>query len=76
MSSQIAGTKLGQDLETGIITFFTGEILTLQRLNNQKARVDIDGTGKYEVIFIQDGVSRVVQINGGGGSTITVRQSG
>lgn len=76
ISSQIAGTKLGQDLETGIISFFDGEILTLQRINNQQARIDIDGSGRYEVIFIQDGVSKVVQINGGGGSVITIRQSG
>ena len=40
---------------------------------------DTDNNNEFDnpkVIFIQDGVSRVVQINGGGGSTITVRQSG
>ena len=55
-------------------TFFTAEKLTLLRSVNNTARVDIDGSGSYTVIFIQDGVSRVVTINGGSNSTIKITQ--
>ena len=70
----IRGTKFGQDLDTQITTFFTAEKLTLLRSVNNTARVDIDGSGSYTVIFIQDGVSRVVTINGGSNSTIKITQ--
>ena len=70
----IRGTKFGQDLDTQITTFYTGEQLTLLRSVNNTARVDIDGSASYTVIFIQDGVSRVVTINGGSNSTIKITQ--
>jgi hypothetical protein len=38
-------------------------------------RVDVDGSNAYTIIFIQNGISRVVKINGGGDSTITIKQS-
>jgi len=71
----ITGTKLGQDLDTQITTYMTGEKLTIIRSVNNTARVDIDSDAGYTVIFIQDGVSRVVAINGGEGSTIKITQS-
>ena len=74
----LRGTNFGQDLETGIITFMTGEILTVQReAANAQARIDIDGSGSYTVILIQDGKSQTIFVNGGsGGSVITIKQSG
>ena len=39
------------------------------------ARVDIDSAGSYTVIFIQDGTSNIVKINGGSSSTIKITQS-
>ena len=39
------------------------------------ARIDIDGGGSYTVIFIQDGKSNVVRVNGGSDSTIKITQS-
>ena len=39
------------------------------------ARIDLDVSGSYTVIFIQDGVSRVVTVNGGGNSVIKITQS-
>jgi len=71
----IVGTRLGQDLETQITTYMTGEKLTIIRSVNNTARVDVDSDTGYTVIFIQDGVSRVVSINGGEGSTIKITQS-
>jgi hypothetical protein len=73
-STRIRGTKLGQDLDTQITTFYTGDKLTLLRSVNNTARVDIDSDASYTVIFIQDGVSNVVTINGGEGSTIRITQ--
>ena len=42
---------------------------------NESARVDIDSSSSYTVIFIQEGVSRVIKINGGSGSVIKITQS-
>ena len=49
--------------------------MSIIRQVSESARVDVDTTGSYTVIFIQDGVSRTVKINGGGSTTITIRQS-
>ena len=74
-STNIVGTQLGQDLKTQITSFITGEVLTLMRSVSDTARVDIDSAGSYTVIFIQDGASNVIKINGGTGSTIKITQS-
>ena len=71
----IVGTKLGQDLDTQITSFVTGQTLTLMRNVSANARIDLDVSGSYTVIFIQDGVSRVVTVNGGSNSVIKITQS-
>jgi len=75
ISTNIKGTRLGQDLDTQITSFYTGEVLTLLRGVQSTARVDINGAASYTVIFIQDGISNVVTINGGEGSVIRITQS-
>ena len=72
---RLVGTEFGQDKDTQIVTFITGEILTLQRSVGSFARVDMDKSSGYTVILIQDGVSKTITINGGGTSTITITQS-
>ena len=42
---------------------------------NQNAQVLVDGDDSYTVIFIQDGVTKTVQINGTSSSVITIKQS-
>jgi hypothetical protein len=74
-STSIVGTSLGQDLNTQITSYITGEVLTLMRNVNDTARIDIDSSVSYTVIFIQDGASKVVKINGGTGSIIKITQS-
>jgi len=74
ISTNIKGTQLGQDLDTQITTFYTGEKLTLIRSVQNTARVDINGGASYTVIFIQNGISKIVTINGGEGSTIKITQ--
>ena len=71
----LVGTSLGQDLNTQITSYITGEVLTLMRSVNDTARVDIDSSASYTVIFIQDGASKVVKVNGGTGSIIKITQS-
>jgi len=74
-SIKIAGTTIGQDTETQITTIVTGQVVSLRRNVSGSARVDIDGGGSYTVIFIQDGKSNVVRVNGGSDSTIKITQS-
>ena len=74
-STNIVGTELGQDLKTQITSFITGEVLTLMRSVSDSARIDIDSAGSYTVIFIQDGASNIIKINGGSSSTIKITQS-
>ena len=75
-STQISGTSLGRDPETQITTIIAGEVISLRRQVNESVRVDLDSGNSYTVIFIQDGVSNVIKINGGGESVITITQSG
>ena len=72
---QVSGTNIGQDPETQITTLIQGSQVKLMRLVNQNAQVVVNGDNSYTVIFIQDGVSKTVQINGASTSTITIRQS-
>lgn len=74
-STVISGTSLGQDLDTQIISFIDGEVINMQRKVNQDANLKLNVAGSYTVIFIQDGVSKTVKINGGSDSIITIKQS-
>ena len=71
----ITGTLIGQDANTQITTLITGQTISLRRKVSETARVDLNVEGSYTVIFIQDGVSNTVKINGGGDSVITIKQS-
>ena len=71
----VTGTSLGQDLDTQITTIIEGQSLSFRRVVSDSARIDIDGGGSYTVIFIQDGKSNVVTVNGGSDSTIKITQS-
>jgi len=74
IGSSIQGTSIGQDLETQITTILQGEVISFRREVQQKARIDIDGSNGYTIIFIQDGVTNRIKVNGGGTSTITIKQ--
>ena len=74
-SVALSGTKIGQDTETQITTLVAGNVISLRRKVNDSVRLDLDSSGSYTVIIIQDGVSNVLKINGGGDSNITITQS-
>ena len=74
-SIQISGTLLGKDPDTQITTIITGQVISLRREVNESVRLDLDGGNAYTVIFIQDGISNVIKVNGGSDSTITITQS-
>jgi len=75
-STQITGTLLGKDPDTQITTLITGNVVSLRRSVNENVRLDLNGSDAYTVIFIQDGVSNVIKVNGGSDSTITITQGG
>ena len=75
-STQISGTLLGKDPDTQITTLITGNVVSLRRDVNEYVRIDVNGSESYTVIFIQDGVSNVIKVNGGSDSTITITQGG
>ena len=70
----IVGTELGQDRDTQITTLVTGQFISFRRNVNQNLRLDIDGSDAYTLIFEQDGVNKVVKVNGGSNSTILLSQ--
>ena len=71
----ISGTLIGQDSDTQITTIVTGQTVSLRRKVSESVQVDLNASGGYTVILIQDGVSNIIKVNGGGDSTITIRQS-
>lgn len=71
----VKGTNVGQDTATQITTIITGNIISLRRSVNQSIQLDLDSSLAYTVIFIQDGVSNQIIINGGGTSRIRILQS-
>mgnify|MGYP003673452511 CR=1 FL=1 len=75
ISNQVSGTLLGKDPDTQITTIITGQMISLRRQVNESVQVDLNGSNSYTVIFIQDGISNVVKVNGGGDSYITITQS-
>jgi hypothetical protein len=72
---KISGTNIGKDTDTQITTIITGQQISLRRQVSDSMQLDLDGSGSYTLIIVQDGVSNVVKINGGGDSTITIKQS-
>ena len=73
-STQLSGTLLGKDPDTQITALITGNVISLRRSVNESVRLDLDGSESYTVIFIQNGISKIVTINGGEGSTIKITQ--
>ena len=73
-STTVQGTKIGQDLETQIITILQGEQISIQRKVTQNAQLTIDASQGYTIILIQDGKYQQIVVNGGGNSTITITQ--
>tara|TARA_R100000935_G_scaffold20570_1_gene38785 strand:+ start:66 stop:1190 length:1125 start_codon:yes stop_codon:yes gene_type:complete len=71
----IAGTNLGFDSSTQIATIVTGQTISLIRKVSESTRLDLNASGGYTVILIQDGVSNTIKINGGD-SVIRITQGG
>ena len=71
---RIAGTEIGQDKKTQITTIVSGQNISLTRTVSQSAKLNLDGSGSYTIILIQDGVSNTVKINGGSSTTIKIKQ--
>ena len=72
---QLVGTNFGQDTETQITTIMQGSQIKFMRLVNQRAQVLVNSDQAYNIIITQDGVSKVLQINGTANSTININQS-
>ena len=71
----ISGTLIGQDTDTQITTIVTGQVISLRRKVSESVQVDLNSGNGYTVILIQDGVSNIIKINGGGDSVIKITQS-
>jgi hypothetical protein len=71
---KISGTDIGQDKDTQITTIISGQQISLIRSVGNSFRIDLDGSGAYTLILLQDGVENVVKINGGSSNTIKIRQ--
>ncbi len=70
----LKGTSFGFDQETQINTFSTDNLITFYKALEDTVRLDLDKSGAYTVILIQNGKSTQIVVNGGGNSTITITQ--
>jgi hypothetical protein len=70
----LKGTAMGFDSNTQINTFATDNIITFLKSLEDTVRLDLDKTGSYTVILVQNGKSTQIIVNGGGSSTITIKQ--
>lgn len=70
----LKGTAFGFDQETQINTFSTDNLITFYKALEDTVRLDLDKSGSYTVILIQNGKSTQIVVNGGGDSTITITQ--
>jgi hypothetical protein len=73
--TNIKGTEFGFDSETQINTFINDGTLTVLRSVQDTVRLEIDSSGAYTVLLVQDGKSTQILINGGNASTIKIKQS-
>ena len=69
-STQVSGTLLGKDPDTQITTIITGQIVSLRRSVNETVQLDLNSNDSYTVIFIQDGISNIIKVNGGSDSLL------
>ena len=70
----LKGTTFGFDQDTQVNTFTTDSVLTFVRALENTVRLDLDKSGAYTVILIQNGKSTQLVVNGGGSATITIKQ--
>ena len=70
----LKGTSMGFDSNTQINTFATDNIITFLKSLEDTVRLDLDKSGSYTVILIQNGKSTQIIVNGGSSSTITIKQ--
>ena len=57
---RIAGTKIGQDKDTQITTIVSGQNISFIRSVSQSTKLNVDGSGAYTIILMQDGVTNTV----------------
>ena len=57
-----------------ITTIVSGQNISFIRSVSQSTKLDIDGTGAYTIILMQDGVTNTVKVNGGSSTTINIKQ--
>lgn len=71
----LKGTQVGYDSETQINTFLTDNYITFYKALEDTIRLDLDKSGAYTVILIQNGKSTQILVNGGSSSVIKITQS-
>src|SRR6056300_522335 len=71
----VKGTSFGYDGTTQVNTFITDSVITFYRQVQDTVRLDLDTGNSYTVLIIQDGKAVTITLNGGGNSSITIKQS-
>ena len=70
----LRGTQMGFDSNTQINTFLTDNVLSFYKILEDTVRLDVDRSGSYTVLLVQNGKGTQLVINGGGDSSITINQ--
>jgi len=71
----LVGTKLGQDLETNIITLIDGSEISFTRQVNNYLRLELDSGTSYNILIDDEGKTFNIIVGSGGSSTIRIKQS-
>lgn len=71
----LTGTKIGQDLDTNIITVLDGSDITFTRQVNNYLRLELDTGTSYNIFIDDEGKNFNIMVGSGNGTTIRIKQS-
>ena len=70
----IVGTQIGQDPDTQITTFISGEQINFLRNVTNSLQLALNSDESYTILIIQDGITNSIKVNGGNSSNIIIKQ--
>ncbi len=70
----IVGTQIGQDPNTQITTFISGEQINFLRNVTNSLQLTLNSDQSYSILIVQDGITNTIKVNGANSSSIIIKQ--